>query len=149
MITLNRDLSVQLSLSACLAASLRCEQMNCSNWEWLARSSESVTALKTPTSQPATFIKSSSNKGVRLVQTFIPCLRYYTWNNKDFSKEKSQQTLNKRKKFSLICRKNASSNIDCCPQRWSAQKYTVTLQSILQTHPSLATAAHQKQQNWL
>lgn len=31
MITLNRDLSVQLSFSARLAASLRREQMNCSN----------------------------------------------------------------------------------------------------------------------
>lgn len=36
-----------------------------------------------------------------LVQTFIPRLSYYMWNNKDFSRKKSQQTL-KRKKFSFI-----------------------------------------------
>lgn len=37
-----------------------------------------------------------------LVQTFIPRLSYYTWNNKDFSRQKSQQTLNQSKKFSFI-----------------------------------------------
>lgn len=37
-----------------------------------------------------------------LVQTFVPRLSYYTWNKKDFSKQKSQQTLHKRNKLLLI-----------------------------------------------
>lgn len=61
-----------------------------------------VRALKSSHFTASHFYKTPQVVKEGLVQTFIPRLSYYTWNNEDISKQKSQQTLNKREQLSFI-----------------------------------------------